>query len=395
MRRSSSWFPVLFNSSSESLLMRLANFLLLTSIIALACTGGRFHLSQDTFAFSHSHSLIPQETYPSKTDIINPEWEEIWHVDSENHPDYLLADPQKMAVHNGSLYIGDFQGERPVWVFGAADGDFQRHVGRLGTGPGEIQRLGSVDIIKDRYLAVRDVENQLMSLFYPDTGEFLHRLDQRIPGFPGIDGDMLLQRSFDQPNVLAVVHRLVTDEDNRVAVGDLLWEAPLDDFGEAFAPFRENTIAKQGQTVIDENAIYLSFRHASHIIALSESGEILFNTSEPHNVDPPDFVGREYGVEMMAPPVDIYPLMTLNIDTDDQYVYALHSGSIVDEENDMVDVVTSTRLDVYDKTTGAYEFAVSLPAPTRNFKVTDDRVYLITLDEEPGIVALEKPDVLL
>jgi hypothetical protein len=76
-------------------------------------------------------------------------------------------------------------------------------------------------------------------------------------------------------------------------------------------------------------------------------------------------------------------------------VYALHSGTIVDEENDMDDVLTSTRLDVYDKQTGVYQFAVSLPAATRNFRITNDRVYLITLEDAPRVVAFEKPEMLL
>jgi hypothetical protein len=158
---------------------------------------------------------------------------------------------------------------------------------------------------------------------------------------------------------------------------------------------RENTIAKKGKTTIDDGTVYLSFEHASHLVALSESGDILFETSEPHDVNPPDFVGKREGIDMMEPPRNVYPTMTLNLDTDDQYVYALHSGTIVDEENDMDDVLTSTRLDVYDKQTGAYQFAVSLPAATRNFRITNDRVYLITLEDAPRVVAFEKPEMLL
>jgi len=377
--------------------MRFANLFVLIGLIVTVCTGSALHASQDLPVFSSSTGLANNHALPSlsSTDVIHPEWNEVWRAGAEVRSDYLLANPQTMKVHNGSVFIGDFRGERPVWVFDAVDGSFLQHVGQTGSGPGEIQWQGALHVIRDRYLSLRDAQTQTVSIFDPDTGRFLHRMDTPISYAPGISDNLLLQRPSGQRDVLAVAHELLIDDEERIAIGDLLWGASLNDFGEAFAPFRENTIAKKGKTVIDDGTVYLSFEHASHIIAFSESGEILFNTSEPHNVNPPDFVGRREGIDMMEPPRNVYPTMTLNLDTDDQYIYALHSRAVVNEENDMEDVLTSVRIDVYDKTTGVHEFAMSLPAPTRNVRITDDRVYLITLEDEPAVAALEKPDVLL
>ncbi len=375
--------------------MRSATLFILVGTLAVVYTGGALQASQNIDTPSSSPSCVNHQEAPSSNrNVVNPEWNEVWHVESETHPDYLLADPLTMEVHNGWVFIGDFRGERPVWVFDAANGSFQQHVGQAGTGPGQIQWQGTLQIIRDDYLALRDAQTQTVSIFDVDSGRFLHRMDTPISYAPAISDAMLVQRPSGQRDVLAVAHE-ITINDERIAIGDKLWEASLDDFTEAFAPFRENTIAKKGKTTIDDGTVYLSFEHASHLVALSESGDILFETSEPHDVNPPDFVGKREGIDMMEPPRNVYPTMTLNLDTDDQYVYALHSGTIVDEENDMDDVLTSTRLDVYDKQTGAYQFAVSLPAATRNFRITNDRVYLITLEDAPRVVAFEKPEMLL
>ena len=375
--------------------MRFANLFVLIGLIVTVCTGSALHASQDLPVFSSSTGLANDHALPSlsSTDVIHPEWNEVWRTGSDLHPDYFLADPRFIEFHDGSVLVGDFRGERPLWVLDAADGSLEQHVGEEGSGPGELQWLGSFDLIQDQYIALRDVRTQLVSIFDRDTGTFLHRMNTPMPFQPGIGDSTLVQRPSD-PDILAHAHALNFDENKRISVGGLLWEASLDEFGEEFTPFEENFVAKKGPTIVDEGITYMGFEHASHIIAFSETGEVVFNTSAPHDVNPPDFLGTREGVDMMEPPRDVYPTMTLSLDTDDQYVYALHSGTVVDQENDMQDVLTSTRVDVFDKTTGAYQFQFSLPFPVYDLAIAENRVYLLSLAEGGG-VAFEKPDVLL
>ncbi|PEN07605.1 hypothetical protein CRI93_06390 [Longimonas halophila] len=363
------------------------------TLIVLLCCGITTHDNQGS-AYTSSNNLNPENASVADVpEVIQPDWEELWRTADDIHPDYFLADPRFIDVHDGAVLVGDFRGERPLWIFNATDGSFEQHVGEEGSGPGQIEWLGSFHIIQDEYIALRDVQNQLLSIFDRDTGTFMHRVNVPVPFQPGIGNAKIVRRPSD-PNVLAHAHALQINEDERIVIDELAWEVQLSEFGDAFVPFEENFVAKKGPTVLDEGTAYMGFEHASHIVAISETGEVVFNTSAPHDVNPPDFLGAREGVDMMEPPRNVYPTMTLRLDTDNQYVYALHSGAVVNEENDMQDVLTSTRVDVFDKETGAYQFQFTLPFPVHDLEIDSDRVYLLALSQG-GAVAFEKPEMLL
>lgn len=326
----------------------------------------------------------------------SPDWTEMWRS-SPTDAEYLFTDPQRMILHNDKLFVTDFNGERPVWVFDAHDGSVQGYIGALGEGPGEIRIVGAIDIVNDEHLTVQDPRSQTISLFRTDEGSFEYQLEEQLTFAVGFGEDVMVHKPFsmDDRDVFARAYEVTTTAERRVALGDVRWEVALDEVGEDFAPLRTNSLLKQGPVIVNGDIAYMGFLNAGHLVGLSvETGEVLFVTAEPHNVNPPDFLGAREGVDMMAPPVNQYPTMALGLTTDTNHVYALHSGVVVETRDDLKRIEEAEQVDLYDKETGTYLRSVDLPHPARDLVVTDSHVYLLTMDEEPVLFKYEKPEAL-
>lgn len=324
------------------------------------------------------------------------EWTEVWRS-SPTDAEYLFTDPRRMILHDSQLFVTDFNGERPVWVFGANDGRVQNYMSALGEGPGEVRMIGAIDIVDDRHIAVQDPRSQAISLFELNGITFLHRLDEQVTSTVGFGDHVMVQTplSSSDRDVFARAYDVITTEEGRVALGDVRWEVSIDQVGETFIPLQRNPLLKQGPVIVENGIAYVAFLNAGPLVGLSaETGEVLFVTQEPHNVDPPDFLGAREGIDMMAPPINRYPTMALTLTTDADHVYALHSGVVVETRDDMKRIEEAEQVDVYDKITGTYIRSVHLPYPARDLVVTDSHVYLLTMDEEPVLFKYEKPGAL-
>lgn len=348
-------------------------------------------LANSNRAHGHTLSFVDSTGYTAHT-----EWTEVWRS-SPTDAEYLFTNPKRMVLHNDWLFVTDFEGERPVWVFDTNDGSVQTYLGALGQGPGEVEAVGAIDIVEDKYLAVQDIERQAISLFDIETGSFNYQLDKQFTFTVGFDSNVMVQTPFSMADrdIFARAYDITTTEEGRTALGNVQWEIALDDVGETFAPLHANPLQKQGPIIVEEGIAYIAFLNAGHLVGLSaETGEVLFVTQEPHNVDPPDFIGAQDEIDMMAPPVNQYPTMAIGLTTDAHHVYALHSGVVVETADDLKRIEEAEQVDVYDKTTGAYKHSVDLPYPARDLVVTDSHVYLLTMDEEPVLFKYEKPEVL-
>lgn len=326
----------------------------------------------------------------------NEDWTEVWRT-SPTDAEYLFTDPRRVILHDNKLFVTDFNGERPVWVFDTNDGSVQKHMGALGEGPGEVEAVGAIGLVNSEHLTVQDLGSRSVSLFDSESGSFMYRLEKQITFTVGFGNGVMVQTPFsmDDRDLFARAYELTTSEEGRVALGDIRWEIPLDEVGEAFVPLRTNSLLKQGPIIVEDGIAYIAFLNAGHLVGLSvETGEVLFVNPEPHNVDPPDFLGAREGIDMMAPPINQYPTMALALTTDADHVYALHSGVVVETRDDMKRIEEAEQVDVYDKSTGTYIRSVDLPYPARDLVVTDTHVYLLTMDEEPVLFKFEKPEEL-
>jgi hypothetical protein len=330
------------------------------------------------------HHVAPS---PVHSEASPADWKEVWRSN------VLLTDPYFLHVHDGEILVGDFRADVPLQVLGDDDGQMRREIGALGQGPGEIQALGGLFQIDDNHVALTDLQTQGISIFEIDTGQFVHRInDRRISFGAALGNDLVVVRPLLQQNaVLARGYTFATDDGRRFEIGNELWSIDLAQI-EEFAPAEENPLLKFGTTVIDAETVYLGFDSSSRIVAASiDTGEVLFSTNNPDEIELPEYVGASDQATMRAPPRDRYPIATIGMAVDNQHLYVLHSGKRWTEHGGM-DATNETRtLHVYNKRTGNHLQTLELPYATRDIVVSESHVYLITIENEPAVVKLEKP----
>jgi len=151
--------------------------LLAIAIGAVACTEARGRIAEHQWqaAIDTVGDTITVRTLSGSV------WSDTAYLEAEvsigmlEGPDeYLLGNPRSIAVDDrGVIHMLDAQ--VPVIRSYGPDGIYLRDIGREGGGPGEYKRPGSIAILPDGRLAVRDPGNGRIALFSPD-GNYLEQL---------------------------------------------------------------------------------------------------------------------------------------------------------------------------------------------------------------------------
>ncbi len=156
---------------------------------------------------------------------------------------------------------------------------------------------------------------------------------------------------------------------------------------------RNNFLLKQGPICTDNKGnVFIGFQFSSLIVGFDDKGINFFKTLEPENIPIPQVVTKT-GV-YKAPDVGKHPEVNVSLAVDEKYVYAVYSGTKLTLLNfvfTLDELFQGEVVRVYDKKTSEYLWSFKLPYPVRDFKVTEDSIFLLSVDPEVALIKYKKP----
>jgi hypothetical protein len=167
-------------------------------------------------------------------------------------------------------------------------------------------------------------------------------------------------------------------------------------------PITRNPLLKQGPLRGVPGSVWIRFDYASAIAYINRDG-LRYVQHEPASIA---FPRQQQSGTLEAPDAAEHPVATLDIASDDRYVYVLHKGETFGAGRIrqllamargrlevMIEEFESSRtVLVYERDTGAYVETLTLPLHARRIGVDNDSFYILTIDDlPPTIIAYDRP----
>lgn len=343
-------------------------------LLAFLCCG--FFLSG---VYAQNFSIQFEEQYRLEKDLANPS-------------DFYVTDRDRAVV------IDELRAACALAFIDLRTGTPQ-NCHAIGSGPGEIAAQGRkvVAMRSDSSIWVSDTRGAKVY-----TSDLSYQFDVRGPSVTAPLSDTLAgQYLFELGNRLVRLYQLESERE----VEDSPLETISIEERTALEPLRDNFMLRQGPVLVDDSSWFIGFDFSSHIIRLDSDG-IEYVVYGPSNIDFPDY---DYAANdgYTAPDASEYPTGTVDLDTDDTYLYVLHHGRTFDASpfKQLVDIVRgrieaaieewemTDRLLVYNKATGDFMGEVALPVRARAVEVTEEAVYILSIDDMPPSIIKYKKSI--
>lgn len=303
----------------------------------------------------------------------------------------FLNNPNRLFLLNGSVYVFDIYGDRPFIKFDST-GKYNYSFGGWGQGPGEMgesttQFVGAIDNI----ILIHNHNRRKISCFNLN-GKFQKQLE--IPSTSYVSAALTSKNTLVLldyfSDSFAVGYHVAEDISitNKKAI-------PVGQYEELpeLENCRNNFLLKQGPICTDnEGNVFIGFQFSSLIVGFDDKGNNFFKTSEPENIPIPEVVAKA-GV-YKAPDVGKHPEINVSLAVDEKYVYAVYSGTqptLLNFIFTLDELFQGEIVRVYDKKTSDYLWSFELPYPVRDIKVTEDSIFLLSVDPEPALIKYKKP----
>jgi len=308
--------------------------------------------------------------------------------------------------NHGKIFVYDSQGTYPLYIVNTVDKSITGF-GEWGNGPGELARgtPKGFSQTEKRIYVFEYIERKVTIFNY--EGVYINNFV--LPAFLGpigyahviSDNSMLYRIDFYPPNVKSsgFVKLLEYSEDGRI--NDINAYLVRYDEHPDLKPIINNATLKSGPISSDRDGfIYIANMYSSLILCINQDGETVFKTYEPYDARIPNVPLQAQGTIISGEP-DKATHYSLSIDTDDKYLYALHSGieyrsddiakALQIGDTDNLRVGEGNTLLIYDKRSGEYIDSIELPVWTSNIVVDDEYIYFLVLERDPYIVQYLKP----
>lgn len=319
-----------------------------------------------------------------------------------------------MAIGRRGVYVYDSQGEVPFYLVERLSFEIQgstakasfkiQGFGSWGPGPGELQRGFPVTLrVVDSLLFVHAPFESKLLVYTEELT--LHREENLAQALPGIGtlypvADTLAvflgwDLASDSTNFAQVVR--ITSEGlvpTRRGLGEYQALPTLE-------PLRRNPMLKIGPVHVDAaGRFFWAHYYSSLRLGFSESGQLLFASSEPRRVPIPEAPVREAGGVIAGDPESAVQSY-LALASDRRYLYGLYSGEVLTRDRVLAQRLgRSTEelrlgegrlVDVFDPHGGHHRFSFELPEWAIAIAIDDEFLYLLTLEDEPQLLVYRKP----
>ena len=335
------------------------------------------------------------EIFAGSENFIDVSWKEDWRINKN------LNYPVSLYINNDKIFIFDMKAkDKPILVFDTT-GHYLTSFGKWGKGPGELSSQGSfiVGFLYSNIVVLGQTERKLV--FYNlNTFDFEREINIAEYGLPlniaFYKNKMFLIKGNFDPWFIEVfeinndlnIKKLKSN--NRWGYYDKIPELNV---------ATKNYLLKQGKIIIDnEGNLFYSFEKSSMVIGFTKSGQILFKTLQPSNIELPDYISETPG-RLMSPPINYYPETNIAIGVDKKYLYTVFSGfklGKVISKRLLKDLPLGQGkiLNVFDKINGNYKFSIKLPFLIERIFLTDNALYVLSLSPEIALVKFFKPEEL-
>lgn len=293
-----------------------------------------------------------------------------------------LFNPFRIRTHGDRIFIQDHEGDTPFLVYDT-DGTFIQGIGGWGEGPGEFG-YGRLSTINDEYVLLSDFGRNRLLQYDASTLTYLNELyypssmippqplgDRLVLAVEMSDESILVGHPFD-PTSFSI------DTDRTEPIGAYT-DLPEVVYAE------KNYLLKQGPAIHDDDGnLYYALENASFIASFAPSGQIRFSTTAPLDIPLPDYVRHSPRYTYTAPPRNYYPEVFIDLAVDDDWLYALYSGTTVSSGNpDSYRALNQgTTVLVYDRNTGRHAKRIELPVAARSIAVEGTSMFILSIDPE-------------
>lgn len=293
-----------------------------------------------------------------------------------------LFNPFRARAHGNRVFVQDHEGDTPFLVYDTT-GTFTQGIGGWGEGPGEFGH-GRLSTVNDEYVLLSDFGRNRLLRYDASTLEYVNELyhpsttlppqplgDRLVLAVETSDESILTGFPFDRASF-----SIDTDE-----------ESPIGRYADlpTVVDARKNYLLKQGPTIHDNDGnLYYALENASFIASFAPSGDVRFSTTAPLDIPLPDYVRHSARYTYTAPPRNYYPEVFIDLAVDDNWLYALYSGSTVSSGNpdSYRHLNQGTSVLLYARDTGKHVGRIELPVAARSISVLDGSMFILSIDPE-------------
>lgn len=305
---------------------------------------------------------------------------------------HTVYNPFQMEIYNDHIILHDDGSEKKILHFDL-NGRFINSFGKQGQGPGEFNNMPRLAGGNTSHVFISS-SPQKLDIFDLNSARYIKSIliknDFARP--VRVFDNLLVARAGINTKFLMVGYTLKKgyeiDFSNPIYFGDYKEDPEL-------IPCSKNPLLKEGSSFNDNDEnIFFAFRSGSLIIGYNRNGDKIFKTTEPYNIEIPNYIRRP-GTDYASPPRNKYPVITISLGGDEKYIYSLYSGAVFKTFSEFLlnkeDINQGEIINVFDKKTSKYLGSYKLPVPVRKIAINRDNIYALSIEPRITIYKLKKP----